>query len=229
MTITIRQAREADAAAIAAVHVTALSETYRGIVPDAVLAGVDADRKARHWAARITERNHAVFVTEADGIIVGFGSAGAARDPLLAASGEVEAVYVLKRWQVRGIGSRLMGAMARALAAGGHSSIGLWVARDNVAAVAFCRAIGATSGAARTRGDGLGTLVELALRWDEIDDLAFWDETEGTAAVPRPAVHLQPAPRRVSPPRPQRTLPAHGALWPAAVAQIAARDACPPA
>jgi hypothetical protein len=45
----IRPATLADAAAIAKVHVEAWRETYRGLVPDSVLAGLSVERGVRAW------------------------------------------------------------------------------------------------------------------------------------------------------------------------------------
>jgi hypothetical protein len=47
----LRPATPADAAAVAYVHVQAWRETYRGIMPDAVLEGPSVEERARAWRA----------------------------------------------------------------------------------------------------------------------------------------------------------------------------------
>jgi hypothetical protein len=47
--LTIRPARPGDETAIARVHVDSWRTTYRGIMPDDVLAGQSVERRERQW------------------------------------------------------------------------------------------------------------------------------------------------------------------------------------
>jgi len=80
---SIRVAGVADAAAIAAVHVEAWRETYVGIVPVQVLAGLSVDRRTQIWRRILTNptafSSSAVFVAEREEKVVGFGCCGMQR------------------------------------------------------------------------------------------------------------------------------------------------------
>ena len=70
----IRPALLADAAAIAEVHVQAWRETYRGLMPDAVLAGLSVEKRVRAWSEMLAAGPQAptILVVEDAGRIVGF-------------------------------------------------------------------------------------------------------------------------------------------------------------
>ena len=122
---SIRVAGVADAAAIAAVHVEAWRETYVGIVPVQVLAGLSVDRRTEIWRRILTNptafSSSAVFVAERDGTVVGFGCCGMQRAESLSAQGydgEISSIYVLHAFQRRGLGVALMSAMGGELQRG---------------------------------------------------------------------------------------------------------------
>ena len=119
---SIRVAGVADAVAIAAVHVEAWRETYVGIVPVQVLAGLSVDRRTEIWRRILTNptefHSSAVFVAERDGTVVGFGCCGLQRAESLNAQGydgEISSIYVLRAFQRRGLGVALMSVMGREL------------------------------------------------------------------------------------------------------------------
>lgn len=140
-TICIRRARPADAPAIGAVHAETWRSTYAGVLPDAYLAALSAQRLGCAYERAILDRSHghAVFVAVASAgawggegapAVVGFASGGRARRPGLA-EGEIETLYLLEDFHERGVGRRLMRAMAAHLHAIGCRSAMLWVLRDN--------------------------------------------------------------------------------------------------
>lgn len=180
--ISIRRARPGDAAAIAAVHVAAWRSAYAGILADEYLANLSEPRLAAFYQRAILDRRdgHAVFVATAsggdqprdvtsDGAVVGFASGGRARRGGMAA-GEVETLYVLDDYRERGIGRRLMRAMAAHLRAIGCNSAMAWVLGDNPSRF-FYRRLGArmtmTEGI-RVAGQGV---VQQAMLWDPIEAL----------------------------------------------------------
>jgi hypothetical protein len=76
----IRPARVEDVAQMALVNVRSWQETYRGLVPDAVLdaPGLVAARE-RFWTAALTDercRENRVAVAERDGELVGIAMSG---------------------------------------------------------------------------------------------------------------------------------------------------------
>ena len=124
--IRIRRARPADAAAIGGVHVATWRTAYAGVLPDDYLAGMSVPRHAAGYEAAIADRRngHAVFVAVASGAdapagipprrpgrVIGFVSGSRARRPDFG-QGEVETLYLPDDYRDRGIGRRLMRAMA---------------------------------------------------------------------------------------------------------------------
>jgi ribosomal protein S18 acetylase RimI-like enzyme len=181
--IAVRRARAEDAAGIAAVHVAAWRSAYAGILDDAYLAGLSELRLAHFYRRAILDRNqgHAVFVATAGGAdlprdraggepaVVGFASGGRARRRGLA-EGEVETLYVLDDYRERGVGRRLMRAMAAHLRAIGCNSVVVWVLAENQARWFYRRLGGrlAMTEAIRVAGQ---PLEQTAFLWDPIEML----------------------------------------------------------
>src|SRR5882672_307158 len=127
--LEIRPATLADVDAIAAIHVEAWRETYRGLLPDSLLDQLSIPSRAEQWR-RALERDAAItsiFVAApATSDPIGFVAGGPRRGAATAAAAEVYALYVLQRAQRQGIGRRLMQALAIALRDRGFNSLGLW-------------------------------------------------------------------------------------------------------
>jgi ribosomal protein S18 acetylase RimI-like enzyme len=166
----IRAATMADVERIAFIHVEAWRETYRGLVPDALLAGLSVERRVRAWSEMLNagEAAPAVLVAERDGTIVGFGSACRARDMALGTDGEVTSIYLLDTSKRRGIGRQLFGELLAWLHAYGCASAGLWVLDSNAAARRFYEAMGGRTGATKVDRRNDATLHEIAYVWDDI-------------------------------------------------------------
>lgn len=181
--ICVRRARPGDAQSIAAVHVAVWRSTYAGILDDQYLANLSESRLTVFYHRAILDRRegHAVFVATADGgdqpwdqpgpepAIIGFTSGGRARRRGLA-DGEVETLYVLDDYRERGVGRRLMRAMAAHLRVIGCNSALVWVLHDNPSRF-FYRHLG---GRLAMRDEVLVAsrpVEQLALTWDSIDTL----------------------------------------------------------
>jgi GNAT superfamily N-acetyltransferase len=144
MAVTLRKARPDDAEALGALHVASWHETYRGIIPDEMLAGLSIGERAAMWREILSAPDDrgciAVVIAEDDRNMIGFGSCGLQRDQdLIEAgfSGEFGAIYVLRSHQRCGIGRLLMAAMAKELSDAGHAGASLWVLRENEPARVF--------------------------------------------------------------------------------------------
>ncbi len=188
--VSVRRARPGDAAAIGAVHVATWRNVYAGVLPEEYLAGLSPVLHAIGYEQAIADRRrgHAMFVAVASGadaplgrldtgggVVVGFVSGGRARRPGLCGEaptggGEVETLYLLDDYRDRGLGRRLMRAMAAHLAAVGCRSVVLWVLRDNPTRWFYQRLGGRA--AARESIRFAGRQVEqMAYLWDPIDVL----------------------------------------------------------
>lgn len=176
--ISIRRARPADAQAIGEIHAAVWRGTYAGILPDAYLAGLSAQRLAGFYQRAVLDRQdgHAVFVAVAGAAqatggsaVVGFASGGRARRPGIA-DGEVETLYLLEDWRERGAGRRLMRAMGAHLRAVGCRSAMLWVLADNPTRW-FYRHLGGREVARDETRVGGKAVDQAAFVWDPIEAL----------------------------------------------------------
>lgn len=149
--VTVRTARAGDALGMAAVHVQSWQETYRGLVPDAVLDATDFVRRREQWwtkaIAEGAEGTRSIAVAELDGRIIGIASAGDPRDDDASWPIELFVLYVSAEFHGTGTAARLLD---RVLA---DSSAALWVADPNPRAQAFYRKHGfRPDGAAKNEG-----------------------------------------------------------------------------
>ena len=165
----IRPATPADAQTIARIHVQAWTETYRGLVPAAMIDALSVDHNARMWATILDQGEQTVVhVAETETDIVGFGSAGDARSEALGTTAEVTSIYLLDSVKRRGIGRALFGSLMGALAGRGHRSAGLWVLLDNQNTRRFYETMGGRTGTTRIEPGNHGDLHEIAYVWDDL-------------------------------------------------------------
>lgn len=135
----------ADVEAVARVHVRAWQAGYAGIVPDAVLAGLDPAEWARVRRDRLGSPLSADFTTtvaDLDGHVIGFATVGPYRigqdrRHLDGSAGEILAIYVDPDHWGTGVGRALMDAAIAELARRGFPEARLWVLADNARARRF--------------------------------------------------------------------------------------------
>jgi GNAT superfamily N-acetyltransferase len=142
--INVREATEADAAAIALAHTLAWQAAYRGIVPDSFLDSIDVSDRTNSWAAILRGEVSVPgvarpidFVAEADGTVVGFADVGEYRDSPDPRAGELWAMYVAPEFWGTGVGEALMNSTLEQLAKDNRSRAYLWVLHDNARARRF--------------------------------------------------------------------------------------------
>jgi ribosomal protein S18 acetylase RimI-like enzyme len=139
--ITIRDARESDAEAIAEVHDAAWRHAYRGIIPGRELERMIARRGPKWWRSAILRRSRLV-VLDFDDAIGGYASYGRNRVPALAYGGEIFELYIAPEFQGLGFGKRLFSAARKDLAEHGYGSFLVWALAENEPALAFYRRLG---------------------------------------------------------------------------------------
>ena len=180
----IRTAEPRDAGSLARVHVDSWRSTYAGILPDEFLAGLSYGDRESFWdqilrTARPTVSNF--LVETGSGDVVGLASGGPERTGDETYRGELYLVYLLEEHQRRGLGRRLVAAVARRLVEDGFGSMLLWVARDNHPACRFYEALGGEPVGSRTI-DIAGTgVAEVAYGWQDVADLVT-DQVGGQPA-----------------------------------------------
>jgi ribosomal protein S18 acetylase RimI-like enzyme len=166
----IRAATEADSAAIGRVHVAAWRETYRGLIPDQVLAALSAEQRTQQWRSGLARGTQGpiVFVAEdPQGALIGFAAAGAAREPDRNWQAEITALYILQNSQRQGIGTALLRRLSTALQENGRRAVGLWVLTANAGARAFYESIG---------GRPVGQKTDQSDGWPCHETAYFWED-----------------------------------------------------
>ena len=138
----IRPATSGDAAGIARVQVLTWQQTYRGILPDGFLDGLDLERSAESWRAVVADRRRVTHVVDGPGI-VGFCTAGPSRGDPTGFRGEVEAIYVHPAEQGRGHGTALVRVTMDWLADKRLTPVLVWALEANTRAHGFYQALGA--------------------------------------------------------------------------------------
>ena len=136
--LTVRPARVDDVARMARVNVRCWQETYRGLMPDAVLddPGFVAARE-RFWTAALTDeryRENRAAVAERDGELVGIAMSGPPLDAGVTWARQLYVLYVLAADHGTGAGRALLDAVVDP-----GEPVGLWVADPNPRAQAFYR------------------------------------------------------------------------------------------
>lgn len=169
--MTIRRAVPDDAAAIARVHVRTWQAAYRGLLPDQLLDGLDAELEGRTswWRRRIADaggRGQVQLVAEHGSVVVGFVAFGPPEDePRDARVGQVYAIYVDPEHWGDGHGRALFAAAEGGLAEAGFTEATLWVLATNVRARRFYEIAGwRPDGAAKTERRGEVDLHEVRYR-----------------------------------------------------------------
>ena len=168
--VTIRAATVEDAGAIAHVHVASWKSTYRGIVPEAYLAGLDEVLRSRLWHEFLTG-GALVLVAEVDGTAAGFAHAGANREELEGCDAELYSIYLLRELQGRGTGKALLQAMARELIERGFGSMAVWVLERNPSRI-FYEKMGARLATTKVIDIGGAKLMEARYIWNDLKSLA---------------------------------------------------------
>jgi ribosomal protein S18 acetylase RimI-like enzyme len=139
--VTIRPEAFADCAEVARVHIAAWRSGYRGLLPDAMLAGLDQQDWAQRRHDQLVDEQSPMrcLVAELDGEIVGFITFGPWRvngrrdvlDPLI---GEVLACYVHPARWGSGVADALLRAALDRLE---QPEVRLWALAGNERALRF--------------------------------------------------------------------------------------------
>jgi ribosomal protein S18 acetylase RimI-like enzyme len=165
MDFKIRWAVPEDSIWIGLVQVESWRKTYAGIVPEAYLASLDAEKNAEMWRRGMKAGDMAVFVAEDEWGIFGFVSGWAIREPIPGYDAELYAIYLMPARQRRGVGQELARSLRDALLMEGFRSMVVWVLERNLPAVSFYKRLGGIQIAKKTIEIGGTELPELAFGW----------------------------------------------------------------
>jgi GNAT superfamily N-acetyltransferase len=164
--VSIRPATCDEARAIATVHIASWGTTYRGIGIDDFVDSQNVDDRAAFWARILCDPaiQSYVYVAEVDGQIVGFASGGPERTGDPEYKGELYAIYLLQSHQGKGIGRKLLQAVAQRLAQSGLTTMLIWVLAVNPACF-FYEACGGRAVRRRPFEFGGKTFDEIGYGW----------------------------------------------------------------
>lgn len=121
----LRRAAAADVPAIARLHVDTFTETHRNGIP----GGPSYELREQQWGAefdRADETRFCIVVEDERGELVGFAKGMPHDGGVAGYAGELNKIYVLKRVQRRGLGRRLLIAVARCFREQGVNSMVLF-------------------------------------------------------------------------------------------------------
>lgn len=157
--LMLREAKRADARAIAEIHVAAWRAAYRDLLPPGYLASLNIDDRARKWEKAITQPGPAhLALAEFDGELAAFCLYGPTRDRQ---ENDVAEIYTVNvhpaRWR-QGAGRLLCAHALAEAAAREHTAMTLWVMSGNGRARHFYQRLGfSPDGAARTNTRLIGS------------------------------------------------------------------------
>jgi len=157
--LVLRPAALGDAADIARVRIESWRATYRGLIPDAYLDGMQVDASTAIWERVLSAATSvaSVFVVAHDATVVGFAAGNRLAEPKYDLDAELSAVYLRPDYQRAGLGHRLVGAVVDAQRTGGATGLIVWTIAGNKPARAFYEQLGGA------------LLVEQPFQWDGVD------------------------------------------------------------
>ena len=149
--MSVREPREDDAEALAAVHERCWSVSHAGVADAGWVLDAPWSERVARWRGFCRGAGLPMWVAEVGGRPVGFVAAGPSRDDdAPSGTGEVAALYVDPDHQRAGLGAALLDRAERALAAAGHDRATLWTFAAADDALAFYAARGWRVEGART-------------------------------------------------------------------------------
>jgi GNAT superfamily N-acetyltransferase len=170
----VRQATHNDVSVMARVHVDTWRTTYRGIVPDELLANLSYKKRENGWYQILNnaskDGNFTYVAEDESGEILGFANGGVERagDPVY--QGELSAIYILKIHQRKGIGRELIRAVAQKLSQMEIHSMLVWVLAENPAC-RFYEKLGGQKVYEKEIERGGAKLIEIAYGWMDTANL----------------------------------------------------------
>ncbi len=169
MRFAIRAANLADAEGIARAHTASWQTSYRGILPEAVLARIDVDQRAASWRRTLQDRSIltlvAYDVTHHD--IVGLCDAGRTRGNSPYAA-EIYRIYIEHHAKRYGLGREMFEQVTDWLRSQELRSLIIWVLDNNHHARRFYEAMGGRAAARMASTVSGFPVVELSYVWDPL-------------------------------------------------------------
>jgi GNAT superfamily N-acetyltransferase len=172
--ITFRSATLADSQRIASLHTVSWRDAYRGILPDAYLAGPIVDERTTHWQSRLSSpgaNRRYVLLAEAEGTPVAFVCVLLDEEPRWGAC--LDNLHVLPKFRSHGLGRQLFSKAAQWVISNEPGwPIHLWVFEANQGAKRFYDALNGSVVERRLKRAPGGTdIPSLRYVWRDLQNL----------------------------------------------------------
>ncbi len=120
--VTFRIAKKDDIPEIARIHVESWQKSFPGIVPQGILDSMSIEKRTESLIELSSQKEYQTIVAQnSKGEIIGFADFGEARNKDFEFESELYAIYFLKEYQKRGIGSKLFRAVISEIKKGSDS------------------------------------------------------------------------------------------------------------
>ncbi len=163
----IREATINDSAALARVSVETWKIAYAGILPQDFLNSLSLEQRTIRWRERLSNPDTTRFTflaVDDNASIIGYAGGVPEHEGNQVYTGEIGDIYILKEYQRKGIGRRLMSSVVLRLQQQGHKAVLVWVYTANPAR-AFYKALGGEIIGTKNVERGGITLQETAYGW----------------------------------------------------------------
>lgn len=173
-TITIRSAKTEDSAGIAKVHIDTWHTTYKTIVPNELLNHLSYKQSEDRFKNKIENAADSYFILVAeneDKQIVGFCDGEPERSEHYHGYGEINAIYILRKYQGLGIGRRLIVEAVKRLRQLELEKLIIWVLNDNIESRKFYENLGGKATENKVK-NFYGTDLDLVgYTWENLDSI----------------------------------------------------------
>jgi len=180
--INLRKANISDLSGIVKVKVDTWKTTYKGIISEEYLQRLSYEDKEENWKQRLENPTHGakIYVAETDlHEIIGFALATLEKyNPIIALPqperyvGEICAMYVLKDFQGKKIGTKLVKLVVKYFITNNVKSMIVWVLRENPSH-GFYEKLGGKYIGEQSIEIGGNRHIEKAYGWENIEDIPF--------------------------------------------------------
>lgn len=126
--VKIREGVITDIDGITRVHIDAWKSAYKEILSDEFLQGISYEKRKENWRTFLQDINNKVIVClNEDDEIVGFASLGPERTNKYNYTNELYAIYILKKYQRKGLGKLILKKVIDLLQEKDERSLIVWV------------------------------------------------------------------------------------------------------
>ena len=166
--MNIRKAKSSDVRPVTKVHVESWKTTYKNIFPEDFLESISFDKRYKLWERILNSSGEElVYVLEVENKVIGFLSAGPAREKNFNYDAEIYALYLLKKYQNKGYGKKLLKESFKHIKKEGYESIYLWVLKANPS-VEFYKKMGGKKVKDSKIEIADNSYNEIAFAWDHL-------------------------------------------------------------